>query len=179
MTKRAKWLLTGWLLIFAAIQFIGPARTNPPVVASHTIQSQLRIPPNAADVLKRACMDCHSHETRWPWYSRAAPVRWWVVDDVNRGRAAINLSEWTTQNPRGLSELALAAMAGQVRRGSMPLASYKALHPEARLSPAEVEAFYDWARAEAQRLKALRAERKSAMRNESSGTTTTTKERDL
>lgn len=172
MTKRAKWLLTSWLLIFAAIQFFGPARTNPSVTASHTIQSQLQIPRNVADVLERACMDCHSHETRWPWYSRAAPVRWWVVDDVNRGRDAINLSEWTTQNPRGLSERALAAMAGQVRRGSMPLASYKALHPRARVSLAEAEAFSRWASGEAERLKQIRAERGSTISDESSGTTT-------
>ena len=146
------------MAIFGLIQFFGPARTNPPVIGIHTIRSQFHIPPEVADILNRACMDCHSHETRWPWYSRVAPVRWWVVDDVNRGRNAINFSEWTTQNPRGLANLALADMAETVRRERMPLASYKVLHSKARLSASELKAFCDWTQAESQHRKPLRAD---------------------
>src|SRR5579863_1250711 len=99
MKRRAKWLVVILGGIFIAIQFIGPARTNPPVAPSHTIGSQLQIPPRMADIMNRACMDCHSYETRWPWYSGVAPVRWWLVQHVNDGRETLNLSEWSQYQP--------------------------------------------------------------------------------
>ena len=81
------------------IQCFGPARTNLPVVASHTIQSQLQIPSGVQATMNHACMDCHSYETRWPVYSRIAPVSWWLIDNVNDGRDTLNLSEWTQYKP--------------------------------------------------------------------------------
>lgn len=154
MTKRARGLLCAFVLLLVVIQFFGPARTNPPVVESRTLRSQLNPPSQVADILSRACMDCHSYETRWPWYGRVAPVRWWLVDHVNTGRKELNFSEWT-QYPPWFASATLGAMATAVQRDAMPLASYRALHPDAQLSVEETKAFSDWAQAEKRRIQNL------------------------
>jgi hypothetical protein len=150
MMKRKKLFLASFGLGFAVIQFFGPARTNPPIVESHTIQSQLQIPPRIMGIMNRACMDCHSYETRWPVYSRIAPVSWWLINNVNNGRDTLNLSEWTQYKP-SFATATLGSMSTVVKRGAMPLDSYRKLHPEATLSDEERKVFYDWASAERQR----------------------------
>jgi hypothetical protein len=149
MTKSKKLLLVGLGISFAVIQCFGPTRTNPPVVESHAIQSRLQIPPRIVDTLNHACMDCHSYETRWPWYSRVAPVSWWLINNVNDGRDTLNFSEWTQYKP-SFAIATLGSMATVVKRGAMPLASYKTFHPQARLSDEERKAFCDWALTEKQ-----------------------------
>jgi Haem-binding domain len=101
-------------------------------------------------IMNRACMDCHSYETRWPVYSRIASVSWWLINNVNDGRDTLNLSEWT-QYKSSFATATLGSMAMVVNRGAMPLDSYKKFHPEARLSHEERKIFYDWASAERQR----------------------------
>ena len=80
---------------------------------------------------KRACFDCHSNETRWPWYSNVAPISWVIQRDVNSGRSELNFSEWD----RAQKEAQEAAKT--VVNGEMPPRSYVALHPESRLSSTE------------------------------------------
>ena len=81
----------------------------------------------------RACFDCHSNQTRWPWYSHVAPMSWLVQDHVDEGRRELNFSDWN----RGSSEADEAAET--VRDREMPPQSYLLLHPEARLTDAERE----------------------------------------
>lgn len=147
MTKREKLLGAGALMMFGVIQFVGPWPTNPPVIKSHTMQSQLQIPPAMASIMNRACVDCHSHETRWPWYSHVAPVRWWLVNHVNKGRKDLNFSEWTQYQP-SFAAATLGSMSDAAARGLMPLASYGTLHQQAKLTDEEAKAFCDWAKAE-------------------------------
>jgi cytochrome c551/c552 len=75
------------LALFIGIQFIPVNRTNPPVTAQVKWDS-----PQTQALARRACMDCHSNETTWPWYSYVAPVSWLVYYDVQRGRSEITLS---------------------------------------------------------------------------------------
>ena len=138
-------------IIFVVIQCFGPGRTNPPVILSHTIQSQLQIPPRVTDIMNRSCMDCHSYETRWPWYSRVAPLSWWLVDNVNAGRSTLSLSEWTQYKP-SYALATLRTMDKVVRRDAMPLDSYKRFHPQGKLSDEERKIFCDWAQSESQLL---------------------------
>lgn len=151
MQKKRILFLAEGLFILAAIQWFGPDRTNPPVIKTNTVQSHLRIPPRVADILDRACMDCHSNETRWPWYSRVAPVSWWVVGNVNIGRRTLNLSEWTQYKPP-YAIATLGAMNNAVREEAMPLDCYQQLHPQARLTKDERKIFCDWAQGERSRL---------------------------
>ena len=78
-----------------AIQFVRPARTNPSPIRRARSPRSYRITPAAAAVLERSCRDCHSNDTRWPWYSNVAPVSWWVIDHVDHGRSHLNFSDWS------------------------------------------------------------------------------------
>ena len=88
-----------WIMLLAivaiGIQLYPVARTNPPVTADFSGPAEVKA------VLKTACYDCHSNETRWPWYSYVAPLSWLVTHDVEEGRAEFNLSAWgTISEPR-------------------------------------------------------------------------------
>lgn len=149
--KILKWTAIVLAIIFAGLQFIRPARTNPPVDDGRTIQSHTRITPEVARILDRSCNDCHSNQTRWPWYSNVAPVSWFVINHVNVGRREMNLSDWArydTEHQKGL----LKDICKEVTGGQMPLSSYLRLHQEAKLSSEDVRTLCDWASAESQRL---------------------------
>ena len=89
--------------------------------------------PRTRELAKRACFDCHSNETRWPWYADVAPFSWVVQFDVESARNIINFSEWNRPFP-------LAEYAGNsVRVGSMPTFKYRMAHPEADLTRDETE----------------------------------------
>jgi mono/diheme cytochrome c family protein len=122
--------ISGGVILGAAllIQFlpVGGGRTNPAVAAEPDWDS-----PRTQELFMRACGDCHSNETVWPWYSRIAPVSWMVANHVHEGRSKLNVSEWG----QGRNEADEAAEA--LMEGEMPLPNYLMLHPEARLSAAE------------------------------------------
>src|SRR5438046_6378282 len=116
--KMAKWfaiVLVGLLLI---AQFVRPARTNPPLDESQTIQARTQMTPQVAAILDRSCRDCHSHKTEWPWYSNVAPVSWLVTDDVNTGRQLLNMSEWGKLD-RDRQNKKLQQMCDEVEDGAM------------------------------------------------------------
>ena len=139
--------LLGFFGLVIGIQVIRPARTNPPVDQSHTLEAVVFVPPRVESILQRACYDCHSDLTRWPWYSNVAPISWFVIDDVNSGRRQANFSEWLrrdTNNPAEFTQQRFHSLCRQVQTHAMPLTSYLALHPEARLSPADIETFCQW-----------------------------------
>ena len=114
--------------LFLLIQIIpiGAQRTNPPVVAEPNWDS-----PQTRVLAKRACFDCHSNETKWPWYSYIAPVSWLLANDVLTARAAFNFSDWRA------GDMSSAVMAEQINSGRMPLPQYLLMHPTARLTDAE------------------------------------------
>jgi hypothetical protein len=136
LRKKAKYLILGAVFIVIAIQFAQPDRTNPP--ADSRFDAIAKSAPDAAPILKRACADCHSNETTWPWYSRIAPVSWLVADDVKEGRAHLNFSEWNFLSPEA-SAIKLREICREVKSGGMPMWQYRLMHPEARLTPGEIE----------------------------------------
>lgn len=140
------------ILVIVAIQFYRPARTNPPVDPQNTIQSQTHIPLEVSRVLYRSCGDCHSNQTLWPWYSEVAPVSWLVVSDVDEGRGKVNLSDWTPQggNQSEKANRLLGKICEEVKSGDMPEWYYTPLHPNARLSPAEIQLICNWTQSEQQ-----------------------------
>ena len=124
-----------------AIQLIGPWPTNPPVDAARTLPT--------TPVFDRACRDCHSNETRWPWYSHVAPARGFVVGHVNHGRSHMNVSDWAEFTPQE-ADHKLATICKFSRQAKMPLPSYLLLHSEAKLTPDDIKQICDWT--ETQRL---------------------------
>lgn len=129
------------VLVLVVLQLIPVERSNPPESGPLVIQDA-----GVADVFDRACADCHTHRTTWPWYSKVAPVSWWVVDHVEEGREHLNLSTWASLSPDD-QDHKLEEWVEMVEEGEMPLPSYTWGHPEARLTDAERETLMAWARA--------------------------------
>jgi hypothetical protein len=126
------------VVILGAAQFFPPERTNPPSDPSASFEALARPSPEVAAILERACQDCHSNRTVWPWYSRVAPVSWLVASDVREGRADLNFSEWNLLSPEK-SRLRLRKACEEVKSGDMPPWSYTLVHSRAKLSPADVQ----------------------------------------
>jgi hypothetical protein len=141
---RVKRIALALVVVFLLAQFVQPKRTNPPVVPSRSLEAHVQVPPNVSSILKRACGDCHSSETVWPWYSHIAPVSWFVADDVNMGRSHVNFQDWEAQeNPKEAAEH-LALICKEVRERGMPPLTYRILHKEARLSEEDVATLCAW-----------------------------------
>ncbi len=149
--KVVKWILIVGLCLFILIQLKRPARTNPAVDPSHTIEAHTQISPQVAAILNRSCSDCHSNKTEWPWYTNVAPLSWWITDHVDQGRKNMNISEWggLDQNRR---DKKLRQICDEVEDGAMPLSTYLPMHPKARLSEPDKKALCDWTSAERERL---------------------------
>jgi hypothetical protein len=132
-----------FLAVTLGIQMIRPARTNPPTDPARTMTSRLHVPSDAAAVLTRACRDCHSNDTTWPWYSSVAPVSWLVIDHVRSGRRHFNYSEWAGYEPDKARRI-LHDICEDTKDGSMPIGSYTLVHRDRRLSDADVRALCTW-----------------------------------
>jgi len=152
----------------AVIQFLpGKPADNPAVIPGHTIEASLDVPAPVGKLLQSACKDCHSHQTRWPWYAKVAPFSWMVAGDVERARRAMDLSEWTEQagaRPGKAMGTLMAACAG-VEAQRMPPAGYRRLHPEARLTEAQVNTVCGCATAETRLLRKQVASRRTPALN--------------
>ena len=105
------------------------------------------VDPAALRILERACVNCHSEKTTWPWYSRIAPASWMIERDVSIAREHLNLSQWNRYTLEERRRL-LAQIGVMVRNHQMPPTRYTLLHGEAKLSSAEVDILYRWERAE-------------------------------
>lgn len=154
-------------VVFAGMQlWPTSAGFNPPYLRERSIQTNMQVPPAVAKIIENACMDCHSHETRWPWYGRIAPFSWGMVHDLEKARKALNFSEWSVQAGRrpGIAMGYLTAICADVRSGRMPLAKYQFLHPEARLSGTQRDAICAWAQSESQRIRQQRRRQISAVK---------------
>ncbi len=136
------WLARAGVALLAgigAIQFIPVAQTNPPATA------QVPAPTEVQALMRRACYDCHSNETRWPWYARIAPVSWALTRDVEEGRRELNFSTWDQYDDRRKARK-LKETVEQLEKDAMPPWYYIPLHPEAKLSEAERELIIKWAK---------------------------------
>lgn len=142
--RLVKWAALALCVAFIAIQFIPISRTNPPV------QVDFRGSTEVVSVLRRACYDCHSNETTWPWYSHVAPLSWVIAHDVNEGRAALNFSAWNQLSADKQAE-AIKESWEVVAEGKMPTWYYVALHPEARLSANDKSVLRTWSGSPADR----------------------------
>lgn len=122
---RAGLTLAGLFVVFQLVPY-GRAHTNPAVTGAPRWDS-----PRTEELARRACFDCHSNETKWPWYSKVAPLSWRIQNHVDEGRQKFNMSAMDRKQKE-------ADEAGEVvEKGEMPPFDYKLAHPEARLSAAE------------------------------------------
>lgn len=128
-------------LIFLAIQLVPIDRTNPPITA------EIQAPPEVATILRRSCYDCHSSETRWPWYSRVAPASLLLDRDVREGRREVNFSEWGTFPPARKTKK-LKESLKELQSGDMPPWYYLPMHPDAKLSAEDKTTLEAWFQAQ-------------------------------
>ncbi|HYL68969.1 MAG TPA: heme-binding domain-containing protein [Candidatus Limnocylindria bacterium] len=149
MLKRLKWVLPSLIALFVVIQLVRLPRTNPPVDTKREIYSIVAVDTAIASAFSRSCNDCHSNQTVWPWYSHVAPASWLVTYDVNKGRGELNFSEWGKYDPEKKAEL-LDGICKEVTEGEMPGTSYTLLHPNSKLSAADVKAICRWTRTTSQ-----------------------------
>jgi hypothetical protein len=126
MNLLSKIILTAIATVLA-IQLIpyGKNHTNPPVVREPVWNS-----PATRELAKKACFDCHSNETVWPWYSRIAPVSWLVYWDVVEGRKQLNFSDWRGGSRKHENQREIVK---EISEGEMPPLQYTIAHPEAKL----------------------------------------------
>ncbi len=138
-----KKILPALIVLLIVSQFF---RVNKSVPATDPADHFIQIyqPPEAIrSILKRACFDCHSYETKWPWYSNIAPVSWLLGHHVNEGRSYFNFSTWRKLSEKKRRHI-LEEMADEVEKGEMPIKGYTLMHKEARLSDSERGQLVQW-----------------------------------
>ncbi|MGE5431987.1 MAG: heme-binding domain-containing protein [Syntrophomonadaceae bacterium] len=125
-----KWILVGIVILLVIIQLVPVKKDNPPALTEVRWDS-----PQTRSLARRACYDCHSNETTWPYYSHIAPVSWFLSDHVHEGRKHLNFSQWSYPRDREIKKA--RGMVKQIKEGEMPLDSYLWMHPEAKLTDNE------------------------------------------
>lgn len=141
MTKKKILLVVAVLLL--AIQAVRPNRAVPTVDPTKDFVAIYPGEPEIEQLFKDACYDCHSHETKYPWYSEIAPVSWFIQDHVNHGKEHLNFNEWGNRGKAKRSH-ALEEMVEETMEHEMPLESYTYLHPEADLTDDQRKQLVAW-----------------------------------
>lgn len=129
--------------VLIMIQFIRPARNMGPM-GTADIANQLRMPSKVEGILKTACYDCHSNNTRYPWYAHVQPMGWLLSNHIRDGKDDLNFNEFGAYSKR-MQLSKLRAIGSSVKEGSMPLPSYTFLHQDAKLSVEARALVIDWA----------------------------------
>lgn len=151
---RSRWSIAALLLaaaVWLGAALVTPRPVNPPIVWASTLEAGAFTPADVRIVLRTSCFDCHSDETRWPWYSATFPASWIMRRDVSNGRGQLNFSRWAGYSVFERADL-LDEICIKAGAGVMPLRSYRWLHPEATLSKAQVDLLCTWTTSEVERL---------------------------
>jgi len=146
-TKIKSIVKTSLIVLLAAlviIQFIHPAKNINTTISPKDIAVMYPMPDSVYHILQKACYDCHSNNTRYPWYNNIQPVAWWLNDHIDEGKKELNFSEFGS---RTLTKQAkkLKKMVKEVQKGGMPLDSYTWIHRDAILTNKEKNILIDWA----------------------------------
>lgn len=126
------------VIALIGIQFIPVDRSNPPVMG------EIKAPDNVKSIFRAACYDCHSNQTKWPWYSKVAPVSWLIEKHVQNGREHLNFSDWEEYDDTWKSKKKLDIWE-EVNTGKMPMEMYTYLHTNAILSITQKDIIREWA----------------------------------
>jgi hypothetical protein len=138
-----KKIFLGLLLVFIAIQFIRPAKNISTGPNAHDATTRYPTPAPVKQLLTVACFDCHSNNTRYPWYAEIQPVAWWLASHVRDGKNELNFSELGSYSKKTAIRR-LEACMDEVTDRAMPLPSYRWTHADARLTNAQIKTLTDW-----------------------------------
>ena len=143
MKKRAA-IVAGALLLIG-LQFFQPDEPIPTLPGDGPMEQYVAVPREVDRLLRAACYDCHSGETRWPWYARVSPVSWLIAEDIQHGRSNLDFSRWSTDPVREPTPVQrLSWICRDLRDGIMAPWSYRLMHSEARLTPEQQEVICAW-----------------------------------
>jgi hypothetical protein len=152
MKNVIRWAVIVLAVALVAVQFYRPEKNQAPETPDDFIRAY-RPPEQVETVLRAACYDCHSNQTRYPWYAEVMPLGWWLNDHVVEAKRELNFSEFGSYRVRRKFRK-LEEMIEQVQKGEMPLASYRLIHLDAELTAAQREDFVAWVGAARDTLKA-------------------------
>jgi len=139
----AKKILFGAVVTFIAIQFLRPVKNVSAGRGANDATVRYPTPPEVRALLAVACYDCHSNNTRYPWYDEIQPVGWWLAKHVKDGKYAFNFSELGAYSTKTAMRR-LATCVDEVSDRTMPLSSYRIIHKDARLTDAQIKLLTDW-----------------------------------
>lgn len=142
--KLYKKILLALLIVFIAIQFIQPAHNISGQVLPTDITKTVKVPENVLNIFKNACYDCHSNNTRYPWYVYIQPMGWMMARHIKNGKDNLNFSDFGSYSQRKQANK-LRAIETSIKEGSMPLSSYTIMHTDAKLSAENKKLITDWA----------------------------------
>lgn len=131
------------LVVFVGIQFIPVDLNQSNSIPRTDFMMVNDVPKGIKDKLQVSCYDCHSNNTKYPWYNKIQPIAWFLEDHIEEGKAELNFNEWDSlSNRRKVSKL--RSIIKQVESGEMPLDSYTLIHKDAKFSEAEKEEIISW-----------------------------------
>ncbi len=139
-----KKILLAVLVILIIIQFIHPARNISTDDQRNNIAKAYNVPPDVKTILDKACMDCHSNNTRYRWYFKIQPIDWWLTHHINEGKRELNFDEYINR-PIRYKYNKLEEVEKQVKEDEMPLDSYSWIHKDAILNDQEKNTLINWA----------------------------------
>jgi len=148
-----KKILLALLVLLIVIQFIHPSRNISKGEQPNNIANAFNVPAEVKTILDKACMDCHSNNTRYLWYFKIQPVDWWLTHHINEGKRELNFDEYTTKSLRYQFHK-MESTVDLVKNGEMPLDSYLWVHKEAILTEPEKSALINWAQGITNEMKA-------------------------
>ena len=139
-----KKILLFLLAALVIIQFIHPKKNKASGPQPHYIGNNHVVPDNVKSILAKACNDCHSNNTLYPWYTKLQPVHWWLNNHINDGKKGLNFDEYTNR-PLRYQYHKMEETIEMVKEGEMPLDSYTWIHKDAILDPSQKELLLNWA----------------------------------
>jgi Haem-binding domain len=146
MKKFFKRLLLILLLAFVILQFFRPKKNISEAASANDITKAYAVPTNVVASLQTSCYDCHSNNTKYPWYSHIQPVAWWLADHIEEGKKEINFNEFASYSPRRQYKK-FKEINTQLEEDEMPLQSYTIIHGNAKLSKEQKVQIYNWTNA--------------------------------
>lgn len=146
-----KKVLLGLVAVFVILQLIPRSLPEVEINNPDDFLQNNAVPGEIEAMLQASCYDCHSNETRYPWYSYVAPISWLVKRDTQEGREHLNFSHWQSFEKADMAE-AYYEIADEVGEGEMPMKIYPLMHAEAKLSDEQRKTIVSWAEAAAEKL---------------------------
>jgi hypothetical protein len=146
MKNRKTWKIIGLslLVLIVVIQFIQPKRNEQAGPFPHHISTVVAMPDSVAGLLKVSCYDCHSNNTKYPWYFHIQPVAWYLADHIDEGKHELNFDEFGTYSNKKQRHK-LEKIGDEVDEKEMPLSTYTLIHGDAKLNEAQRKMIVDWA----------------------------------